>query len=92
MIPDGNVLVALPAADALRIEANDVNGMRAEGDHAEETEPVSRRAADCPDLLRRADRLERRIRFGNGLQGFEPLQLFKDGVPGCRENGAGRPL
>ena len=49
MIPDRNMFIPLPAADAIRIKAQDVDRVRPIGDHAEELEPVGRGAADRPD-------------------------------------------
>ena len=87
-IPHRNVRVPFPAADALRLEADDVDCMGAEGDHAKETETIGRGAADCLYRFRCPHRVKARIGLCDGLQRFQPLQFFKDRVPGSRENRA----
>lgn len=48
MIPDRHVLIALLAADSIRIKSNDMDRMRAIGNEAKKPEAVGRGAADFP--------------------------------------------
>jgi hypothetical protein len=62
--------------------------VRAERDHAKETETISRCTADFPDQPGCSHRLKCRIRPRYVLQRFQFLQLFKDCFTGSRENRA----
>ena len=88
VIPYGNVLISLPAANALRIKSDNIDFVRAKRDHAKETESISRCTADFPDQLGCSHRLKCRIRPRYVLQRFQFLQLFKDCLTGSRENRA----
>ena len=49
MIPDRNMLIALAAADALRVETDDSDRVGPERDQAKEPEAIGRGASDRPD-------------------------------------------
>ena len=45
VVPHGNVLVSLPTADAVRIESDDIDRVRAERDEAKQPKSIGGRAA-----------------------------------------------
>ena len=77
VIPHRYMLIPLAAFDAVRVKAQDIDRVRPVGDHAEESKPVSGRAADRPDRGGLPNRLKCRVRLCDRLECFQLLQFSK---------------
>ena len=87
MVPHGDVFVPLAASDAVGVEPDDVDRVRAERDAAKQFKAIGGRAADLLCRGRILYRFKRGIRRGDGLQRAQLPELLKDRIPARRENG-----
>ena len=85
VIPHRHTLVSLVTADAIRVEAQNVDLMRPVWNRPEEPKSVGRRAADRPGGDSLTDRLKRRVWLCDIPERFQLLQFFKYSFSRCRK-------